>query len=101
MGNNGSAFGGLNAASPWYAATVGIAMLLGRYAMYIPLIALGGSLAAKQRIPASAGTFPTHTPLFVGLLIGTVVIVGALVFFPALALGPIAEQVAMHAGRLF
>ncbi len=101
VGNNGSAFGGLNAASPWYAATVGIAMLLGRYAMYIPLVALGGSLAAKQRIPASAGTFPTHTPLFIGLLIGTVFIVGALVFFPALALGPIAEQIAMHAGRLF
>ena len=101
VGNNGSAFGGLNAASPWYAATVGIAMLLGRYAMYIPLVAIGGSLARKQHIPTSAGTFPTHGLLFVVLLIGTVFIVGVLVFFPALALGPLAEQFAMHAGRLF
>ncbi|MCL6094219.1 MAG: potassium-transporting ATPase subunit KdpA [Actinobacteria bacterium] len=101
VGNNGSAFGGLNAASPWYAATVGIAMLLGRYAMYIPLVAIGGSLARKQHIPTSAGTFPTHGLLFIVLLVGTVLIVGALVFFPALALGPLAEQFAMNAGRLF
>jgi K+-transporting ATPase ATPase A chain len=101
VGNNGSAFGGLNAASPWYSATVGLAMLLGRFAMYIPLVAMGASLARKQRIPESAGTFPTHGPLFTGLLTGTVVVVGALIFFPALALGPFAEEFAAHAGKLF
>lgn len=101
VGNNGSAFGGLNAATPWYSATVGLAMLLGRFPMYIPLVAMGASLAKKQRIPVSAGTFPTHGPLFTVLLTGTVVIVGALIFFPALALGPLAEQFAAHAGKLF
>jgi K+-transporting ATPase ATPase A chain len=101
VGNNGSAFGGLNAASPWYAATVGLAMLFGRFPMYIPLVAMGASLARKQKVPQSAGTFPTHGPLFAALLTGTVVIVGALIFFPALALGPFAEQFAAHAGRLF
>ena len=101
VGNNGSAFGGLNSASPWYSATVGLAMLLGRFPMYIPLVAMGASLAKKQRIPESAGTFPTHGPLFTGLLTGTVVVVGALIFFPALALGPFAEQFAAHAGKLF
>ncbi len=100
-GNNGSAFGGLNAAAPWYAATVGLAMLIGRFPMYIPLVAMGASLARKQKIPVSAGTFPTHGPLFAMLLTGTVVIVGALIFFPALALGPFAEQFAAHAGHLF
>jgi len=101
VGNNGSAFGGLNAASPWYAATVGLAMLFGRFPMYIPLVAMGASLARKQKVPVSAGTFPTHGPLFTMLLTGTVVIVGALIFFPALALGPFAEQFAAHAGHLF
>ena len=101
VGNNGSAFGGLNAASPWYAATVGFAMLFGRYPMYLPLLAMAGSLGRKQRIPVSAGTFPTHGWLFVVLLVGTVVIVGALTFFPALALGPLAEQFAMQAGKLY
>ncbi len=101
VGNNGSAFGGLNSAAPWYAATVGFAMLFGRYPMYLPLLAMAGSLGRKQRVPVSAGTFPTHGAMFVGLLAGTVVIVGALVFFPALALGPLAEQFAMQAGRLF
>jgi K+-transporting ATPase ATPase A chain len=101
VGNNGSAFGGLDAASPWYAATVGLAMLFGRYPMYLPVLAMAGSLGRKQRIPASAGTFPTHGALFVLLLVATVVIVGALTFFPALALGPLAEQFAMQAGRLF
>jgi len=101
VGNNGSAFGGLNAASPWYAATVGLAMLFGRFPMYIPLVAMGASLARKQKIPAGAGTFPTHGPLFAALLVGTVVIVGALIFFPALALGPFAEQFAARAGHLF
>jgi K+-transporting ATPase ATPase A chain len=76
-------------------------MLLGRYAMYIPLLAVGGSMALKQRVPVGAGTFPTHGPLFIGLLIGTVIIVGALIFFPALALGPLAEHFSMQAGRLF
>jgi K+-transporting ATPase ATPase A chain len=101
VGNNGSAFGGLNAATPWYSATVGLAMLLGRFPMYIPLVAMSGALARKQRVPESAGTFPTHGPLFAVLLTGTVVVVGALIFFPALALGPFAEQFAAHAGKLF
>ncbi|MST31482.1 potassium-transporting ATPase subunit KdpA [Acidimicrobiaceae bacterium USS-CC1] len=101
VGNNGSAFGGLGAALPWYSWTVGLAMLLGRFAMYIPLVAMGASLARKQRIPASAGTFPTHGPLFTVLLAGTVVIVGALIFFPALALGPFAEQFSAVHGALF
>lgn len=101
VGNNGSAFGGLSSASPWYSATVGLAMLLGRFPMYIPLVAMAGSLAAKKSIPQSAGTFPTHGPLFAGLLVGTVVVVGALIFFPALALGPLAEQFAARSGQLF
>lgn len=101
VGNNGSAFGGLSSASPWYSATVGLAMLLGRYPMYIPLVAMAGALAKKQRIPESAGTFPTHGPLFTVLLTGTVVVVGALIFFPALALGPFAEEFAARAGQLF
>ena len=101
VGNNGSAFGGLNAASPWYAATVGFAMLFGRYPMYLPALAMAGSLAKKQHLPASAGTFPTHGWLWIVLLVGTVIIVGALTFFPALALGPIAEQFAMQAGKVF
>ena len=101
VGNNGSAFGGLSSATPWYSATVGLAMLLGRFPMYIPLVAMAGALARKQRIPESAGTFPTHGPLFTVLLTGTVVVVGALIFFPALALGPFAEQFAAHAGKLF
>lgn len=101
VGNNGSAFGGLNAAAPWYAATVGLAMLFGRFPMYIPLVAMSASLARKQRVPPTAGTFPSHGPLFAGLLTGTVVIVGGLIFFPALALGPFAEEFAAHAGHLF
>jgi K+-transporting ATPase ATPase A chain len=101
VGNNGSAFGGLNAALPWYALTVGLAMLFGRFAMYLPVLGMAGALAKKQRIPVSAGTFPTHGWLFVVLLVGTVVIVGALTFFPALALGPLAEQFAMQAGKVF
>nr|MDA8359773.1 potassium-transporting ATPase subunit KdpA [Actinomycetota bacterium] len=101
VGNNGSAFGGLSSATPWYSATVGLAMLFGRFPMYIPLVAMGGALARKQRVPESAGTFPTHGPLFTVLLTGTVVVVGALIFFPALALGPFAEQFAAHAGKLF
>jgi K+-transporting ATPase ATPase A chain len=100
-GNNGSAFGGLNASTPWYNLTIGLAMLIGRFLFLIPLLAAAGSLAAKKKIPVTAGTFPTHGPLFVGLLVGTVIIVGALTFFPALSLGPIVEHYLMHSGRLF
>lgn len=100
-GNNGSAFGGLTANTPWYNTTLGISMLLGRFAYAVPVLAIAGSLAAKTRVPASAGTFPTHTPLFVGLLIGIILILGGLQFFPALALGPIVEHFAMLAGQTF
>lgn len=100
-GNNGSAFGGLSANSPWWNATLGIAMLLGRFAYMVPVLALAGSLAAKTRLAPSSGTFPTHGPLFVGLLAGLILILGGLQFFPALALGPIAEQVQMLSGKLF
>jgi len=100
-GNNGSAFGGINANTPWYNLTIGLAMLIGRFLFLIPLLAVAGSLAAKKRIPVTSGTFPTHGPLFVGLLVGTVLIVGALTFFPALSLGPIVEHYLMHSGKLF
>jgi K+-transporting ATPase ATPase A chain len=100
-GNNGSAFGGLTANTPWYNTTLGIAMLLGRFAYVVPVLAIAGSLAVKTRVPASAGTFPTHTPLFVGLLIGIILILGGLQFFPALALGPIVEHFAMLNGQTF
>ena len=100
-GNNGSAFAGLNTNTPWYNLTLGLAMLVGRFLLVIPLLAVAGSLAAKKRIAATAGTFPTHGALFVGLLIGTVVIVGALTFFPALSLGPIVEHFLMQEGKLF
>jgi K+-transporting ATPase ATPase A chain len=101
VGNNGSAFAGLGAASLFYTTTVGIAMLVGRYLFIIPVLAIAGSMGLKKQVPPSAGTFPTDTPLFTGLLVGVVVIVGALTFFPAYALGPILEQLLMHAGRLF
>ena len=100
-GNNGSAFGGLTANTPWYNTTLGIAMLLGRFAYAVPVLAIAGSIATKKRAPASAGTFPTTTPLFVGLLIGVILIIGGLQFFPALALGPIVEHLAMLAGQTF
>ena len=100
-GNNGSAFAGLTANSPWYNTTLGLAMLLGRFAYIVPMLAIAGSLAAKARLEASTGTFPTHGPLFVGLLTGVILILGGLQFFPALALGPIAEQVLMLAGTTF
>jgi K+-transporting ATPase ATPase A chain len=99
--NNGSAFAGISANSPWYNLTIGLAMLVGRFLMIIPLMAAAGSLAAKKRVPVTSGTFPTHGPLFVGLLAGTVVIVGALTFFPALSLTPIVEHFLMQQGRLF
>ena len=100
-GNNGSAFAGLSANTPWFNTTLGIAMALGRFAYVIPVMAIAGSLAAKTRVPVSAGTFPTDTPLFVGLLIGVILILGGLQFFPALALGPVVEQVLMVAGKTF
>jgi K+-transporting ATPase ATPase A chain len=92
--NNGSAFAGLNANSVFYNITLGLAMLIGRYGVMIPVLAMGGSLAAKKVVPAGPGTLPTHTPLFVILLVGVVLLVGALTFLPALALGPIAEYLA-------
>ncbi|HVY94209.1 MAG TPA: potassium-transporting ATPase subunit KdpA, partial [Bryobacteraceae bacterium] len=100
-GNNGSAFGGITVNTPWYDLTIGLAMWIGRFLFLIPLLAAAGSLAAKKKIPETAGTFPTHGPLFVGLLVGTVVIVGALTFFPALSLGPIVEHLLMHTGKVF
>ncbi len=93
--NNGSAFAGLNANTPFYNIALGIAMLFARYWVALPVLAIAGSLAQKKIIPASAGTLPTHTPLFVIMLIGIVVVVGALTFFPALALGPIVEHLMM------
>jgi len=99
--NNGSAFGGLNANTPWYNLTVGLAMDMGRFLFLLPLLAVAGSLVAKKKVAETAGTFPTHGPLFVGLLVGTVLIVGALTFFPALSLGPIVEHYLMHSGKLF
>ena len=91
-GNNGSAFAGINANTPWYNLTLGFAMLVGRFLMLLPLLAIAGSLAAKKQVPVSAGTFPTHGPLFVSLLVGVVVIVGALTYFPAISLGPLVEH---------
>jgi K+-transporting ATPase ATPase A chain len=100
-GNNGSAFAGLTANSLFYNPTIGLAMLIGRFAMIVPMLAVAGSLAAKKSVPPSAGTFPTHSGLFVGLLVGVVLIVGGLTYFPAVALGPIVEHAAMQAGMLF
>jgi len=94
--NNGSAFSGLNANTPFYNITGGIAMLIGRFWLAIPILALAGSLARKKVVPAGPGTLPTHTPLFVVLLSGVVVMVGALTFLPALALGPIVEELIMR-----
>ena len=100
-GNNGSAFAGLSANTPWFNTTLGIAMLLGRFAYVVPVMAIAGSLARKVKAPASSGTFPTNRPLFVGLLIGVILILGGLQFFPALALGPIVEHFLMLAGQTF
>ncbi|TAX90297.1 potassium-transporting ATPase subunit KdpA [Rhizobium leguminosarum] len=99
--NNGSAFGGLTGNTPWYNITLGIGMLAGRFLVIIPALAIAGSLIAKKTVPASAGTFPTDGPLFVGLLVGTILIVGGLTFFPALALGPIVEHLVAIAGQTF
>jgi K+-transporting ATPase ATPase A chain len=100
-GNNGSAFAGLNADTPWFNLTLGLAMLMGRFMMMIPLLAVAGSLAQKKSIPTSAGTFPTHGALFVALLLGVVLIVGALTFLPVLSLGPIVEHFLMKQHELF
>jgi potassium-transporting ATPase potassium-binding subunit len=100
-GNNGSAFGGLSANTPWYNWTLGIAMLVGRFLMIVPMLAIAGNLATKKAVPPSAGTFPVHTPLFVALLLGVILIVGALTFFPVLSLAPIVEHLLMQAGTTF
>jgi K+-transporting ATPase ATPase A chain len=100
-GNNGSAFAGLSANTMFYNITVAMAMLIGRFAMIVPTLAVAGSLAAKKKSPPSAGTFPTHGGLFVGLLVGVILIVGGLTFFPALSLGPVVEHLAMQSGELF
>jgi K+-transporting ATPase ATPase A chain len=100
-GNNGSAFGGLNANTPWYNVTIGFDMLCGRFLMMIPMLALAGNLARKKIVPPSPGTFPVHTPLFAILLTGVILIVGALTFFPALSLGPILEHLLLQHGTLF
>ncbi len=99
--NNGSAFAGLNANTPWFNTTLGMAMLFGRFAYAIPVLALAGGLAAKKKAPASAGTFPTTGPLFVGLLLGVIVILYLLQYFPALALGPVVEHFLMLSGKAF
>jgi K+-transporting ATPase ATPase A chain len=100
-GNNGSAFAGLSANTPWYNLTLGVTMLIGRFLMIVPALAIAGSMRPKRSVPPSLGTFPTHGWLFAGLLVSVVVIVGALTFFPALSLGPIAEHFAASAGRVF
>jgi K+-transporting ATPase ATPase A chain len=100
-GNNGSAFAGISANTIFYNLTGAIAMLVGRFWMIIPAMAIAGSLATKKKVPASAGTFPTTGSLFVGLVVGVIVIIGGLTFFPALALGPIVEHLAMLAKTTF
>jgi potassium-transporting ATPase potassium-binding subunit len=101
VNNNGSAFAGLSSNTPFYNTTIGVAMLVGRFFVIVPMLAIAGSLAAKNIAPPSAGTFPTDSGLFVGLLVGVIVIVGGLTYFPAVALGPVVEQFAMRAGTLF
>jgi K+-transporting ATPase ATPase A chain len=100
-GNNGSAFGGINGNTLWYNTTGAFTMLIGRFLMIIPMLAIAGNLAQKKYVPPSLGTFPVTTPLFTGLLIGVILIVGALTFFPALSLGPILEHLLMAAGKTF
>jgi len=100
-GNNGSAFGGLNGNTPWYNIAGGFTMLIGRFFMILPMLAIAGNLAKKKYVPPSLGTFPVTTPLFSVLLVGVIVIVGALTFFPALSLGPILEHLLMQAGKTF
>jgi len=99
--NNGSAFAGLSANTLWYNTSIAADMLLGRFFMVIPVLAIAGNLARKKIVPESAGTFPVTTPLFATLLVSVVLIVSALTFFPALSLGPILEHLLMHAGKVF
>jgi K+-transporting ATPase ATPase A chain len=101
VGNNGSAFGGLSTNTLWYNSTLAVAMLLGRFFMIIPILAIAGNLAAKKYVPESLGTFPVTGPLFTVLLVCVILIVGALTFFPALSLGPILEHLLMNAGKAF
>ncbi len=100
-GNNGSAFGGLTTNTLWYNTAGAVTMLVGRFMMIIPMLAIAGNLAQKKSVPSSLGTLPVTTPLFTMLLIGVIVIVGALTFFPALSLGPILEHLLMAAGKTF
>ena len=100
-GNNGSAFAGLSANTPFWNSTLGLAMFIGRFLMIIPMLAIAGSLAAKKIVPVSAGTFPTHGGLFVGLVVGVILITGGLTFLPALALGPIVEHLSMLSGTTY
>jgi K+-transporting ATPase ATPase A chain len=100
-GNNGSAFAGFNTNTPWLNTTMGIAMLVGRFLMIVPIMALAGSFAQKKLVPAGVGTFPLHGGTFVVLLLGTVLLIGALNFLPCLALGPIVEHFLMLQGKLF
>ena len=100
-GNNGSAFAGLSANTPFWNTTLGIDMIIGRFFVIIPVLAIAGAMAAKKTVPPSSGTFPTHGMMFVGLVVGVIVIVGGLTFFPALALGPVVEHYAMSAGTLY
>jgi K+-transporting ATPase ATPase A chain len=100
-GNNGSAFAGLSANTPFWNTTLGLAMFIGRFLMIVPMLAIAGSLAAKKIVPTSAGTFPTDGGLFVGLVIGVILITGGLTFLPAIALGPVVEHLSMHAGTTF
>ena len=99
--NNGSAFAGLNVNTPWYNLVGGLAMLIGRFFFIIPALAIAGSLAAKKKVPETSGTLPTHGTLFVGLLVGVIIVVGALTFFPALSLGPLVEYFLMLKGKLY
>jgi K+-transporting ATPase ATPase A chain len=99
-GNNGSAFAGLNANTPWYNTTLGIATLIGRFLVIIPMLSISGNLGQKKLVPPSAGTFPVTTPTFAILLVGVIVIVGALTFFPVLSLGPVLEHLLMGAGKV-
>jgi potassium-transporting ATPase potassium-binding subunit len=100
-GNNGSAFAGLSANTLFYNTTIAAAMLIGRFIFVIPMLAVAGSLARKKSLPPSAGTFPTHSPQFIGLLVGVILIIGGLTYFPAVSLGPVTEQVAMNQGKLY
>jgi K+-transporting ATPase ATPase A chain len=100
-GNNGSAFAGFSANTHWYNVTIGFAMLIGRFFMIIPMLAIAGHLGREKRVPPSPGTFPVTTPLFAALLVSVILIVGALTFFPALSLGPIVEHLLMRQGQVF